>query len=84
VFANAPFKYAAVSGASVFFVCIGLVCTKITGFLFVKIRRESKIRYEDFSEEAQENMELSGTERWELLDGVYGYTRKNMGQIGQH
>src|SRR6266487_5291709 len=33
---------------------IGLVCTKTPGFLFVKLRRESRTRYEDFCEDEQE------------------------------
>ncbi len=32
----------------------GLVCTKTPGFLFVKLRRESRTRYEDFCEDVQE------------------------------
>jgi len=43
------------SGDAVIFVCIGLVCTKTTGFLFVKIRRESRTRYEYFCEEEWES-----------------------------
>src|SRR6266516_5476179 len=45
------------------FVFTGLVCTKTTGFLFVKIRRESRTRYEDFCEEERERYVASGGER---------------------
>src|SRR2546421_12889228 len=36
------------------FLLTRLVCTKTTGFLFVKIRRESRTRYEYFCEEERE------------------------------
>jgi hypothetical protein len=45
------------------FVCTGLVCTKITGFLFVKIRKEWRTIYEDFSEEKREKYVACGGER---------------------
>jgi hypothetical protein len=41
-------------GDAVVVVCTGRVCTKTAGFLFVFLRRESRTRYEDFSEEEQE------------------------------
>src|SRR6266571_1502028 len=51
---SAPIRSTAASGVAVIFVCIGLVCTKSTGFLFVFLRRESRTRYEYFCEEELE------------------------------
>ena len=51
---NALIRCAAASGDAVLFVCTRIVCTKNTGFLFVKIRRETRTRYEDFCEEERE------------------------------
>ena len=41
-------------GDAIVVVCTGQVCTKTSGFLFVKLRREARTRYEDFCEDEQE------------------------------
>ena len=41
-------------GDAVVVVCTGQVCTKTSRFLFVKLRREARTRYEDFCEDEQE------------------------------
>ncbi len=53
------------------FVYIGLVCTKTTGFLFVKLRRESRRRYEDFCEEEQEKYVALGQSDTEAPGEVF-------------
>src|SRR5437879_2333688 len=45
---------------AVMVVCTGRVCTKTVGFLFVKLRREARTRYEDFCEDEQEKYVACG------------------------
>src|SRR5947208_12257954 len=54
----------------------GQVCTKTTGFLFVKIRRESRTRYEDFCEDELERYVADrGRARQKRLGGAQRSTR---------
>src|SRR6266567_1335550 len=47
-------------GDAVVVVCTGQVCTKTSRFLFVKLRREARTRYEDFCEDVQEKYVACG------------------------
>src|SRR5437899_7762746 len=58
------------------FLLTRLVCTKTTGFLFVKIRRESRTRYEDFCEDELERYVADrGRARQKRLGGAQRSTR---------